>query len=65
VRKEKNSQREACFFFRLFGDFNKSEGEDAKKTNAALLAQVSSICVQHLSFRNVGCPPATFFIVPQ
>lgn len=53
-------------FFRFFGDFNKSEGEDAKMTNAVLLPQVSvPRYVLPLSFRNVGCSPATFLIVLQ
>lgn len=63
--REKTSQERSMFFFRFFGDFNKSEGEDSKMTDAALLSWVSGMCIQSLSFRNVGCPPAAFLIIPQ
>lgn len=34
-------------------------------TDAALLSQVSGMCVQPLSFRSAGCPPAMVLIIPQ
>lgn len=64
-KKEKTSQERSMFFFRFFGDFDKSEGEDAKRTGASLLSQASGMCVQPFSSRNVGCPPATLLVVPR
>lgn len=63
-KREKTSQERSMFFFRFFGDFNKSEGEDAKRTGAALLSQASGMCAQPFSSRNVGCPPAMLLGVP-
>lgn len=64
-KREKTSQERSMLFFRFFGDFDKSEGEDAKRTGASLLSRASGMCVQPFSSRNVGCPPAALLVVPR
>lgn len=53
-KREKNSQERSMFFFRFFGDFNKSEGEDAKRTDAALLSQASGDVCSALQLQKRG-----------